>query len=481
MSTHLPAALGNRLWQAATCWEACRYFRSTARLRDTQEKLLSFYVGRQAPTPFGKRHGLRVGMNYEEFRQNVPLSSYDDLQPYLAQPGGLCPEPVTVWEPTGGATGGSKWIPWNTTVQAEFRRAVAVWVWSLFSERPKLRNGRAYWQLTPNAELEPPDWLDQQQTGFQADGDYLGPLGRWLESTVLLGISPGPDLWKRTTQTLREAKDLRMLSCWSPTFLLRLQEECLKHLGGWRPEKWWPHLDTISCWADGPSGPFAPRIKDLFPGVALQPKGLLATEGVTTIPVRGRYPLAYRSHYFEFLGHDNEVFAAWELKKDQAATVLLTTGSGLTRYRTNDTVRVTGFMGSVPCLQFLGREGVVDHRGEKLEWSFLTSVLRQVEGFAMLAFEEDGYLLFVDNSQSAERRREQVQEVEDALLGCYTYADCRHLGQLQALRGYVIAGDAFAQFERHAREVGGQRDGTAKLSPFHSYQGWSRVFQGEFL
>ncbi len=450
-------------------------------MRETQTDLLKFYLKRQAPTPFGRHHGLHTRMTYEEFRRDVPVSSYDDLRPYLEQPGGLCSEPVTVWEPTGGATGGSKWIPWNRTVSTEFRRAVAVWIWSLFVERPSLRNGRAYWQLTPNAELDPPEWLGIQRTGFQSDGEYLGPLGPWLESSVLLGVLPGPDLWQRTAETLKAAKDLRMISCWSPTFLLRLQEAFLEHLGEWRPELWWPQLDTISCWADGPSRAFATKIQELFPGVALQPKGLLATEGVTTIPIRGRFPLAYRSHFFEFAGDDGQIFSAWELRKDQEASVLLTTGCGLTRYRTNDRVRVTGFMRNLPCLQFLGREGVVDHCGEKLEWSFLSSVLKEIKGFAMLAFEGGSYVLFVDGSESPQRRREQVQEVEAKLLGCYTYADCRHLGQLSDLRGFLIDGDPFAQFERHSRNVGGQRDGTAKFSHFHPYQGWSRVFQGAFL
>ena len=46
----------------------------------------------------------------------------------------------------------------------------------------------------------------------------------------------------------------------------------------------WPNLSIISCWADGNSLSYAEKIAEFFPGVIVQPKGLLATEAIISFP-----------------------------------------------------------------------------------------------------------------------------------------------------------------------------------------------------
>lgn len=470
------AGLGYRLWQLASWPESLAFDRGD--LRGTQERLLRTLLGRQARTDFGRRHGLdRVG-SYQSFRERVPLSSYEDLAPYL--PYGLSREDVRIWEPTGGSSGGSKWIPWTPTLQAEFRRAVSVWIFHLLREDPRLREGRAYWQLTPKTQLTPPPWLEGHEAGFASDGEYLGALGRWLERSILLSVAPGPDLWQRTVTALREAGDLRLISCWSPSFLL-----CLRHwfgevYGDWQPRRWWPNLRLISCWTQGPSAVFEPRLAELFPGVRIQPKGLLSTEAVVTIPLGDQAPLAYRSHFFELLGPEGAI-PAWEWRPGQEGTVVVSTGGGFTRYNTGDRVRVESFWRGLPCLSFLGRDGVSDRRGEKLAHPFLEAILEGSQGFVMLGFEQDGYVLFCDKTVPEGRRREQVEMLEQRLKDCYSYRDCRELGQLRALRGYLIDDDALAQFTHLASSVFGQREGSAKLSRVTEQEGWAEAFRGRYL
>src|SRR5439155_17517284 len=57
----------------------------------------------------------------------------------------------------------------------------------------------------------------------------------------------------------------------------------------------WPMLSVISCWADGHAAAAASALSAAMPGVMIQPKGLLATEGVISIPFDGEFPLAIRS------------------------------------------------------------------------------------------------------------------------------------------------------------------------------------------
>lgn len=469
---------GHRIWQASCLPEVLAFHRG--RLKSTQERILKERLAQQAPSAFGQRHNLRQIRSYEEFRERIPVSRYEDLLPYLQMARGLSTQAVKIWEPTGGSTGASKWVPWTAALQNEFRRAVSVWIWHLLVQYPETVRGRGYWQLTPKAELNPPDWIGHQRHGFERDSDYLGRLGRWLERSVLIVPPAGQHLWERTVDLLLDSCDLRLVSCWSPSFLTVLQEKVQERAGRWSPGEWWPHLKVLSCWTQGPSSAYLPKIRSLFPGVKIQPKGLLSTEAVVTIPIRDQFPLAYRSHFFEFQT-GNRIIPPWELQPGHEATVVVTTGSGFTRYATGDRVRVSGFLRDLPCLEFLGRDGVSDQRGEKLPLAFLEGLLEPLDGFAMLAFEDDGYVLFVDESQSLDVRREQIQKIEMALLENFSYADCRHLGQLRALRGFLINGDALDQYRRvvsHSQKV---EIATVKIQRFHPYGEWSRNLQGNFL
>ena len=52
----------------------------------------------------------------------------------------------------------------------------------------------------------------------------------------------------------------------------------------------WPDLALVSCWADGPSRAPAQYLAERLGGVALQRKGLLATEGVSRFRSRDSIP-----------------------------------------------------------------------------------------------------------------------------------------------------------------------------------------------
>lgn len=471
------AGLVYRLWQLASWPETLVYEHGD--LRATQRRLLDRLLKRQARTPFGRRHALHAVRSYEQFREQVPLTPYEALTPYL--PGGLTPETPRKWEPTGGSSGGSKWIPWTAELQGEFRRAVAVWVYHLLRQYPQLRRGRAYWQLTPKTEVVNPSWIPASQAGFASDGDYLGPLGRWLERSILIPVSPGPSLWLRTVQILRQAKDLRMISCWSPSFLLCLHEQFVQTFGEWQPRRWWPELRLLSCWTQGPSAPYLPRLRELFPGVTIQPKGLLSTEAFVTIPIASQAALAYRSHFFELLTSAGAL-PAWQWQEGQEGSIVVSTGGGLTRYPTADRVRVNGFRNGIPCLEFLGRDGVSDQRGEKLAFAFVEPKLERLPGFVMLGFENDSYVLFCDQSVPAGQRQAQAETLEQELGECYTYRDCRALGQLGPVRVFLIEGDALAQYGgEQASVLFGQRQGCAKAQRLQSRPGWAQIFRGRYL
>ncbi len=246
----------------------------------------------------------------------------------------------------------------------------------------------------------------------------------------------------------------------------------------------WPRLRLISCWTDGPARRSAGALRDLFPGVAIQGKGLLATEGVVSIPFRDTRPLALTSHYLEFVDDAGRARSAWELEEGMTCSVILTTGGGLYRYALHDRVRVTGFVGRAPCVEFLGKEDhVSDLRGEKLEQSFVqTAIDRSLAEhgtaavFAMLAPDEraspPSYVLFV--SAQGELPRGLAATLETELRRNPHYAHCVRLGQLSAAGVVSVGADAAQRYVRHAARSG-RRLGDVKPTALSPSSGWRAV------
>ncbi len=471
-------------------WGSCvpEWFRFRQALTDVEacqrQALLSILQGHRF-SDFGRRHGFERLTTAEEFQSAVPLDSEEALSEEierLAETGrsGRVDEAVLLLEPTSGSTGPSRLIPYTASLKAQFQRAVGAWVADLFWRRPGLMNGRAYWSLSPPVAARR---HGRMKVGFEHDAEYLSPLARWLSGCVCLDTRAEEErFWEHTCQVLLQARDLRLISVWSPSFLLVLVERIqeLWHTLPTRPEQqraepatWWPDLGLISCWADAQSSAPAAQLQDRFPGVEIQPKGLLATEGVVTLPLGGRRPLALRSHFFEFEDQAGRHLLAHQLGQGESYRVLLTTGGGLYRYPLGDRVQVDGFLGQCPTFVFLGRDSVVDHRGEKLHQSEVGRLLHEIPGFAMLAYEDEGYVLFSESGSTA-----QGQRLEEALCANFHYALCRQLGQLRPLRVFRVV-DGPGTYHRVCERQ--QRSGDIKLQPLHPGQFWSKEFEGEWL
>ena len=145
-------------------------------------------------------------------------------------------------------------------------------------------------------------------------------------------------------------------------------------------EKIWPHLTVISCWGDANAKIYFKDLKQYFPNVAIQPKGLIATEGFISFPIIGKNgcALSIYSHFFEFIEPDspNVVLPANQIKVGKKYLVIITTNGGLYRYRLNDIIKVVGYINQCPLIQFCGKNSLIsDMFGEKISAGFVLSAL----------------------------------------------------------------------------------------------------------
>jgi hypothetical protein len=500
----------NLPWLAANVPGYLRFRRALSDPEAAQRSLLRRYLRANAATAFGRAHGFATIRTAEEYRDRVPLASWEDAAPWVdrisaGEPEILTRSPVRTLEPTSGSSAAAKLIPYTAELQREIRRAVAPWIVDLYARRPRLVPGTAYWSITPVA-LEEDRPAGPVPVGFEEDSAYLG--GFWSRLVDATLAVPGAVRHIRQMEAFRYAtllfllrrRDLSLISVWHPSFLTllvgalpdfwdRLLHD-IEHGSGPhrlapRPRRAaelrrltpdaltriWPRLGLISCWGDAHATLSVPELTRAFPGVEIQPKGLLATEGFVTIPFAGLWPIAIRSHFFEFLPEDGgEPRFVWEIEEGRIYSVVLTTGGGLYRYRLQDRVRVEGFLKRTPSLRFLGKEGhVSDLRGEKLHESFVAGALARAFAktgmtprFAMLAPEEEGptgYVLYLEAKEPSPAGL--AEELDEELSANPHYRLCRALGQLAAVRVQRLEEDAYFRYLEHCRRRG-QRMGDVK-------------------
>jgi hypothetical protein len=511
--------LANLLWLVSCLGAWARFLLALRRPAQTQRRLLRRLLRAHRDAAFGRRHGFATIASPAEFSARVPLADYADFAADIAAlaagaPAALTATPVRLLQPTSGSSGSPKLIPYTAALRREFQAAIGPWLAWLYLAHPRLLGGRQYWSLSPNtpppAAPNAAPWAPR--IGFADDTEYLGAGARFLARQLLatppeLARVADPESFTQLTLLyLVGERELRLISVWHPSFLTLLLEALPRHLpaivatlehGQLAPEltlppplrealqrrfradprraaelrrlggepgpalfqHLWPRLAVISCWTDGRVEPWLGRLRTWFPAATIHPKGLVATEGVVSLPTGcGRLrPAALCSHYLEFVEPaTGTVRRLHELTAGETYSVVLTTGGGLWRYRLHDLVQVTGLCHRTPCFAFVGKDnGVVDLVGEKLAESHAAEALASAEAatglrpeFAMLfaeAPESDGeaagYVLVLElppGFLSGDAAR-FAAAVEAGLGHNYHYAHARRLGQLQPLCPHLVS------------------------------------------
>jgi GH3 auxin-responsive promoter len=552
---------GHARWLAAAAPRALAFARALRRPRAAQEAALARILAQNAACDYGRRHGFAGTRSLREYQERVPVVRYEDLAEEIAQMaagrrGVLTSEPVLAFEKTTGSSAASKLLPYTASLLAELQAAVLPWMADVYRGHPALLLGGAYWSVSPLA-AERERTAGGLPVGFEEEVQYFGTLGGALGRVMLTppGLARAGDVDACRYLTLRfllQSGDLRLISVWHPSFLTLLEEAMeaqaerliddvrrgtLTPPGplaaevraalerGLRPRPQraallrrrldregrltaaaaWPDLRLISCWADAAAAPYAAELARRHPRAVLQPKGLLATEGVVSVPW-GRGPgaaLAVASHVLEFLEEaeadedgagptEARPRLVDELEEGRTYAVVITTGGGLYRYALGDRVRVVGRAAATPRVEFVGRERQVsDLCGEKLHEGrvrqAVEAALREAAmapAFTLVAPEAGrppAYALFLECPAATEAALQAlVRRVEERLLEGHHYAYCRRLGQLGPLRGFRVRGGGNrAYLERLVAE--GQRAGSVKPALLSRETGWSERLEGAFV
>ena len=501
------ARLANLAWAASAVPAYLAFRRALRNPAAAQRRWLADHLRRNATSAFAREHGLSASTDLADFRRRVPVRNYDALAPWiervrLGETCVLTAGPVERLMTSSGSTAAVKLLPQTRQLRREFDAAIGPWIVDLFRRAPGLTGGCAYWSITPSTP--PPRIESAVPVGFEADdAAYLGGVRAWLVNRVMAvpgcvaRVADADAFFAATGRHLLARRDLALVSVWHPSFLslllgrVRRDWDALldglparrrRELSGVEAGDWravWPRLRLVSAWADAAADGPAAALMEALPGVAFQPKGLLATEGCVTVPFAGRHPLAVRSHLFEFESDAGDVLGAADLQGGGEYGVVLTTGGGLWRYRLGDRVGVDGFVGRTPSLRLLGRnDRVADRFGEKLSDGFVTAVLSRLlpaRPFALLAPDVGRYALLLENPPAPPA--DLAGRLDAALRANPHYDHCRNLGQLAAARVVAVPPGAYQRYAAWMQSTG-MRLGDIKPASLTDRDGWERFLTG---
>ena len=235
----------------------------------------------------------------------------------------------------------------------------------------------------------------------------------------------------------------------------------------------WPaETILVGTWTGGSMGPYLRQLPQYYGNPPVRDLGLLASEGRMTIPFANDTPagvLDIWSHYYEFIPEGEAespsptVLGANELEDGKSYFLVPTTQSGLYRYQISDLVRVRGFLGRTPMVEFLGKgHRFANLTGEKLSEHQVTQAVERAtrtSGHAITAYSlapvwddrQPHYGLFVELPDAADATGLQrfLKDLDGALGELnIEYAAKRESERLGPVRAFALPVGFWSTWDR---------------------------------
>jgi len=337
--------------------------RFKARARHTQRiqrRVLFEKLRQHADSDLGRDHGFSKIRSLEDFRRQVPLTTYDYYAPYIervkrGELGAMFRPGTKLWmfALTSGTSGEPKFIPVTGEFFREYRRGWHHWGLATYMDHFDLT-----WKWTLQLSS---NWQEFFTEGGIPCGQISGlaaesapPISRlvFLLPKWLVKI---PDAHARRYMALRlsiHSPNVGMIITANPSTLVefarladRRKESLIRDLydgsladdvqipagvrrrlarrlkkrhprrareleaivercGSLHPREFWPGMRVMGVWTGGTVGAYLPRVTEYYGDVVFRDHGLSASEGRMTIPFcdgTSAGMLDYETSYFEFI------------------------------------------------------------------------------------------------------------------------------------------------------------------------------------
>ncbi|TYP94978.1 GH3 auxin-responsive promoter [Fodinibius salinus] len=361
-------------------------------IRTKQENELLKLIHDAAVTEFGKNHNFEQLKQYEEFRREVPISSYNNITDQITRlkKGAkdlLWPGAVNKFAVSAGTSGAGKHLPLtNKRLDADqqFMRNV---VQSYLKQRPNIFN---LW----GKHLSLPG--NNEQKGDMEIGEISSFTARktpwWLSAFQLISVDEliGLSFDKKIDYAVQKSinSDLRVITA-APSWILTIFQRVLEQTGAQDIRQVWPNLQLLVC--GGVKLAHYHNQLQLLIGDTdvdfIETYG--ASEGYfafTDDLQRSDMKLVIDNNiFYEFIPNPlpdedsafiQKAVPLWQVEIDTPYAMLVTTSAGLWRYPLNDIIRFT--QTNPPRIQVMGRvSSILDDYGEAIHAYELDRALQQ--------------------------------------------------------------------------------------------------------
>ncbi|XP_074623256.1 uncharacterized protein LOC141881388 [Acropora palmata] len=421
-----------------------RLEQDTKKFAQVQEELLLNILKKNAKTMYGKEFKFSAIKNGHDFIKNHPITNYNHYERFVVKVAKGTRNVLTSQEPwmlavTSGTTGKSSLIPKttdNSRAFVEFGFAIGVYH-SIFNAIPKADNLQKSLKLfhapqikyseggipigpstqapslqlhalsTPRAHLDIPS----EPAGLYVHilfalkdrdlGSILGNFAYWIHGVFVFleanwelmvcdlekgEINPdldiSPEIRSELNEMLKPDKERA----------IELRREFEKGFEG-IARRIWPNLTHVHGVVTGSSELYASQLRTSYlSGVPICSTIYGATEGLIGVnlwPLEEKpcYVLVPRSMFFEFIPlelsqeEQPQTLFGEELEPGQIYELVITTLSGLCRYRIGDIVKVVRFHNQCPVIEFQYRQGqLLNMRSEKTSETMLYEAITKVIG-----------------------------------------------------------------------------------------------------
>jgi hypothetical protein len=408
-----------------------------------QEAVLRDILGAQAETDFGRDHGFGTARTVADFRRQVSVAGYEQIEPYIArvrmgETRALLADPhVYMFALTSGTTATRKYIPVTARYLADYRRSWNLWGLKVFTDHKEVLL-KSIVQMAGD-----PDELRTEAgtpcgavTGLTAtmqkrfirklycvpaeiarvkdpQAKYYTVMRLALRKPVGMFVAANPSTMISLARAADAHKERLIRDVHDGTLDARLElpgavreavrarlkpaperarelEEVVRRTDHLYPKDAWSNPFLLGNWTGGSMGAYLRHYPRYFGENWVRDVGLIASEGRMTIPFADGTAagvLDVTSHYFEFIPEAEidspqpTVLAAHEVVEGGRYYILLTTGYGLYRYHIHDVVRVAGFHNRTPLIEFLSKGShFANLTGEKLSEYHVTGAMTRVLG-----------------------------------------------------------------------------------------------------
>ncbi len=385
-----------------------------------QRAVLSDILKYAKGSDYACEHGFAEAASYENFKAQAPLSEYSDYKAYIQanmdkDNHQLTSAPTQDYLLTTGTTGEPKYFI-ETTFGAQAKQTlIDIWNLSVAMQMPIMqkpdvkmmmvvncledelapnglkivrssgKSAKALYERHPQIYIHPYEFLEAEMS--DEDRDYMQAVYTVAEGhfnmlfcnnlahfgAILDVIEARPE---QIIEDIRSGHFSVELKTADREFLEQKfgahrerAEELSRILAEDKNlsyEKIWPEFCFIGAWLCGSIGKMTEDVLRRLPAqIKCMSEMYGSSEAMINIPMKFGAPdgvLATFGFFAEFLPLEGgEPLAAWQVKNGEYYEIILTTYSGLYRYNLHDIVRIVGFRGTTPEIEFCCKSIEVCH------------------------------------------------------------------------------------------------------------------------